>query len=146
MMRSAVFAAGVDDRTEHNKSNNDMIGKETRGEMMRFVAVGALATLIHYGIYLVLLGRMADGVAYTVGYVISFVFNYLLSSRYTFRSQTSVRNGVGFCAAHAVNYLLHISLFHLWMWVGVPEWLVPIPVYAIAIPVNFLLVRLVFRH
>lgn len=114
--------------------------------MMRFVVVGALATVIHYGIYLALLGRMADGVAYTAGYVISFVFNYLLSSRYTFRSRTSVRNGVGFCAAHTVNYLIHISLFHLWIWIGVPEWLVPVPVYAIAIPVNFLLVRLVFRH
>ncbi|MBQ7869952.1 MAG: GtrA family protein [Prevotella sp.] len=123
-----------------------MIGKETRGEMVRFVVVGALATAIHYGIYLVLLGCMADGVAYTIGYVVSFVFNYLLSSRYTFRSRTSVKNGVGFCAAHGVNYLIHITLFHVWMWVGVPEWLVPIPVYAVAIPVNFLLVRLVFKR
>ena len=122
-----------------------MIGKETRGEMARFVVVGALATAIHYGTYLVLLGCMADGVAYTIGYVVSFVFNYLLSSRYTFRSRTSVKNGVGFCAAHGVNYLIHITLFHVWMWIGVPEWLVPIPVYVVAIPVNFLLVRLVFK-
>lgn len=124
---------------------NNMIRKEIRGEIVRFVVVGTLATLIHYGVYLALLGHLADGVAYTAGYVISFVFNYVLSSRYTFRSRTSVRNGAGFCAAHGVNYLLHISLFHVWKWVGVPEWLVPVPVYAIAIPVNFVLVRLVFK-
>lgn len=123
-----------------------MIDKNTGGEMVRFVITGAIATLLHYGIYWLLLGRMAAGVAYTVGYVLSFVANYVLTSRFTFRSRVSVRNGIGFCAAHAVNYMVHISLLALYLHLGVPEWIAPVPVYAVAIPVNFLLVRFVFRH
>lgn len=123
-----------------------MIGRETRGEMVRFAIVGVVATLLHYAIYWLLLDVAAAGVAYTAGYVISLVVNYLLSSRFTFRSNTSVRNGVGFLGAHAVNYLLHISLLALYLYLGVPKRIAPIPVYAVAIPVNFVLVRSVFRH
>lgn len=113
--------------------------------MVRFAVVGGIATLLHYAVYWLLLDRMAAGVAYTAGYVVSLVLNYMLSSRFTFRSRASLRNGIGFCAAHAVNYLLHISLLSLYLWLGVPERIAPVPVYAVAIPVNFLLVRFVFK-
>ncbi len=48
-------------------------------------------------------------------------------------------------AAHGVNFLLHVGLLNLFLWFGVAEWLAPIPVYAIAIPVNFILVKYVFK-
>lgn len=123
----------------------DLVSRDTRGEILRFVIVGAAATLIHYLVYWLLLGHVAAGTAYTAGYLLSLVFNYLLSSLFTFRSRVSLRNGLGFCAAHAVNYLLHISLLTLYLWLGVPEMIAPLPVYAVAIPVNFMLVRFVFK-
>ena len=123
-----------------------MIEKKTRQEAMRFVVVGVIAVLLHYGIYWVLQHWINVNVAFTIGYFLSFLVNYYLSARYTFRSRVSARSGAGFSGAHLVNYLLQITLLNLFLYVGVSSTLAPIGVYSIAVPVNFLLVRFVFRH
>ena len=48
--------------------------------------------------------------------------------------------------ANVVNYLLHMVLLNIVLWLGVPSGWGPVPVFAIAVPVNFVLVRCVFRH
>ena len=116
-------------------------------EIIRFGMVGALATALHYGIYF-LLWRYAgfnENIAYTVGYALSFVANFYLSAYFTFRSRPSWKRAGGFGGAHLVNYLLHICLLNLFLWLGIPEEWAPLPVFSIAIPANFLLVRLVFK-
>ncbi len=112
---------------------------------MRFGLVGVGVTALHYGIYYALCPLMPAQVAYTIGYGVSFVVNFYLSARFTFRARTSGRRFVGMAGAHGVNYLLHISLLTLFLWLGVPEKWAPLPVFAIAVPVNFVLVRLVFK-
>lgn len=114
--------------------------------MVRFGIVGVVATATHYAVYWYLMRYIDTNAAYTTGYLLSFVCNYLLSSRFTFRSKTSLGNGVGFCAAHAVNYLLQILLLNVFIHMGVPRGMAPLPVYAVAVPVNFILVRLVFTR
>ena len=42
--------------------------------------------------------------------------------------------------------MLHIGLLNTFLWLGLSKTLAPIPVFAIAIPVNFLLVRFVFKR
>lgn len=113
-------------------------------EIVRFGMVGVVATALHYGVYWLLHGLMNVSVAYTIGYFVSFVANYLLSARFTFKKKKSVKNGVGFACAHLFNYVLQISLLNFFIWLGVGEALAPVPVYCIAIPTNFVLVRLVF--
>lgn len=113
-------------------------------EIVRFGLVGVVATALHYGVYWLLHGLMNVSVAYTIGYFVSFVANYLLSARFTFKKKKSVKNGVGFACAHLFNYVLQISLLNFFIWLGVGEALAPVPVYCIAIPTNFFLVRLVF--
>lgn len=115
------------------------------GEAVRFGVVGVVATGAHYGVYLLLLPLVNESVAYTIGYFLSFLLNFYLTSRFTFRRRGSVRRGMGFAASHAVNYLLHIVLLNVFISLGIRERLAPIPVYCIAVPVNFLLVRLVFK-
>lgn len=112
---------------------------------MRFGVVGVVATALHYGIYWLLHDLMNVNVAYTLGYFISFVFNYVLSARFTFRKKKSVKNGIGFGGAHLFNYLLQICLLNFFIWLGVSKALAPVPVYCIAIPTNFLIVRFVFK-
>lgn len=119
--------------------------KETFSELLRFGIVGAAATALHYGIYWLLHGIAGVNVAYTIGYFVSFVFNYLCSARFTFKKKKSVKNGLGFCCAHLFNYLLQISLLNLFLHLGVGKGIAPIPVYCIAIPTNFLIVRFVFK-
>lgn len=114
-------------------------------EALVFGLIGVVATGLHYGIYWCLLGVMRPGWAYTLGYGVSLVANFLLNATLTFRAQATARRGLGFLGAHAVNYGLHISLLSLFLWLGVPEKWAPLPVFAVAVPVNFVLVRRVFR-
>lgn len=113
-------------------------------EFVRFVMVGVLATALHYGLYFVFQQLVNVNVAYTIGYVLSFIANFYLTAYFTFGKKPSWKKAVGFGGAHLVNYLLHIGLLNLFLWLGISKPLAPFPVFAIAIPVNFLLVRFVF--
>ncbi len=147
--------------------------KKLGPEFVRFFVVGIAATLVHLLVYWLLnflfgLGEADEAalnVTYTLGYVVSFVGNYVLSLKWTFRTQGSVKKGAGFVFSHLVNYGLHMGLLNLFLWLGVgqgmvdaiacltpglaqafpiladPAALLPLPVYVIVVPVNFLLVR-----
>lgn len=121
------------------------INRSSLGALIRFGVVGTIATAIHYGLYWLLAHWIDYNAAYTVGYAVSFVLNFILSSVFTFRSRATVRRGVGFILAHFCNYLIQIVLLNLFIGLGVNEDLAPVPVFAISIPVNFLMVRFVFE-
>ena len=123
-----------------------MVRKETFGEIIRFGIVGTTAAAIHYAIYWVLQHWINVNVAYTLGYVLSFIVNYYLSAHFTFKEKTSAKNGLGFGGAHLTNYVLHIVLFNFFLWIGLSRAVAPIAVLAIAVPTNFVLVRFVFKH
>lgn len=115
-------------------------------EFVRFVMVGIIATALHYGLYFALQHLINVNIAYAIGYTLSFIANFYLTSYFTFGKKPSWGKAFGFGGAHLVNFLLHMGLLNLFLWLGVSKALAPVPVFAIAIPVNFLLVRFVFRH
>lgn len=115
-------------------------------EFVRFVMVGVFATALHYGLYFVLQRVINVNIAYTLGYALSFIANFYLTANFTFARKPSWRKAFGFGGAHLLNYLLHMGLLNTFLWMGLPKPLAPIPVFAIAIPVNFLLVRFVFKR
>ena len=114
-------------------------------EFLRFAIVGVVATCIHYGFYYVLQKHINVNIAYTIGYLLSFVCNFYLTSYFTFRVKPSYGKLFGLGGAHTINYLLHMVLLNVFIYIGVNKEIAPIPVYAIAIPVNFVLVRFVFK-
>lgn len=114
-------------------------------EAIRFIIVGLIATIIHYSVYLLLNLLIINWVAYSIGYVISFFCNFMLTSKFTFQEKATFKKGIGFGISHLINYLIHLSLFSLFVKLGIPEQFAPIPVFAIAIPINFFLVRFVFK-
>ena len=61
-----------------------LINKQTFYELVRFGIVGVTATAIHYGIYWLLMHVINVTVAYSIGYALSFICNFLLSSHFTF--------------------------------------------------------------
>lgn len=120
--------------------------KQTLGELVRFGIVGVTATMIHYGVYWLLMHWLYVTIAYSIGYVVSFICNFMLTSFFTFRKRATLKKGLGFGVAHGVNYLLHVLFLHFFLWLGVSKSMAPIPVFVIVIPINFLLVRLVFKR
>ena len=122
------------------------INKEAIGEIIRFSVVGVLVTAIHYVVYWLLQLVVNVNIAWTAGYIAGFVVNYYLSAHYIFREKTSVENGAGFGGAHLVNYFLQMVLLNFFIWLGFSAEMAPIGVYAVSVPVNFLLVRFVFKH
>ena len=123
-----------------------MESRQTLKEAVRFGIVGVVATATHYGIYYLLQPHINVNIAYTTGYALSFIANFYLTSYFTFGTKPSWRKLMGMGGAHSVNYLLHLVLLNLFLFMGITKTWAPVPVFAIAIPINFLLVRFVFKH
>ena len=123
-----------------------MESRQTLKEAVRFGIVGVVATATHYGIYYLLQPHINVNIAYTTGYALSFIANFYLTSYFTFGTNPSWRKLMGMGGAHLVNYLLHLALLNLFLFMGITKTWAPVPVFAIAIPINFLLVRFVFKH
>lgn len=115
--------------------------RQKLGEVVRFGIVGVLATLLQYAIYTVLLLWCSPSLSMTVGYILSFIFNFIASTRFTFKVETNARYGAGFALSHVVNYLLQMATLNFFLWIGVSKTLAPIPMFCICVPVNFVLVR-----
>lgn len=123
------------------------ISKARLIEIVLFGIVGSTAMAIHYGIYYVLLPFLPVNVAFSLGYFISFLYNFTMTSYFTFKVKPSVGRFFRFAASHGTNYLLQILLLNFFIHVmGLGEKMAPVPVYAISVPVNYMLVRLAMKH
>ena len=114
-------------------------------ELFRFGLVGVIATGIQYLIYWIFTTWLNPSLAYTVGFIISFICNFFLTSLFTFRKKATIKKGLGFALTHVINFLVQLLLLNLFLALQMPEKLAPLPVYAIAIPFSFILVRFVFK-
>ena len=117
-------------------------------EFIRFVIVGLIATIIHYSIYYLFQSFMGIKLnfAYTLGYGISFIFNFIASNYFTFKTKVSAEKGIKFVIAHCINYLIQIGLLNIYINIGIPSVIAPIFVFIIAIPLNFIMVRLALKY
>ena len=116
------------------------------GEVLRFGIVGLSATAIQYTAYWVGLQFTNHNLAMTVAYLLSFAFNLWASLRYTFRVGGTPGRGAGFAMAHVVNYLLQMATLNLFVDLGVSKTLAPLPMFAVCVPINFLLVRFFLKR
>lgn len=120
-------------------------------EFIRFCLVGVLATAIHYGVYLLLLkmlpiqGDFFISFFYSIGYLLGFVCNLYLSAYFTFKTKVTIQKSLGFILTNLVNYGLHLLFLNLFLWLSIPESWAPIPTFCCVIPINFILVRTVFK-
>ena len=122
--------------------------KSKRSQCIRYCTVGSLAAGIHYGVYFVLqeYELVNLNIAYTIGYATSFICNFFMTSYFTFRSNPSLKKALGFGGSHLVNYLIHMGLFNLFLSLDVNQEIAPLFVLAVAVPVNFVMLRFVFKH
>ena len=124
--------------------------REKLGEVVRFGIVGVAATILQYVIYLVMIPSLAWGLpllggndhvlattANTIAYIASFVFNFIASTRYTFRVKANAKRGAGFTFSH----ILQTVCLNLFVGMGLTKQIAMLPTLCVCIPVNFLLVR-----
>ncbi len=153
--------------------NVQQIRQKYGAQFVRFFVVGVGATLVHWGCYvgvnrlfhLTEANQLALNASYAFGYLVSFVGNYIVSLKWTFKTSGSVKKSLGFAFSHAINAGMHFLLLNLFIAIGLgtaivhlltactpqlvkllpilaePDTLLPLPVFAIVVPVNFILVR-----
>lgn len=125
----------------------EMLNDEKVGQFIRFAINGLVSSGIHYGIYclLLVLGLVTANVAYITGYLVSFITNYFFTCYFTFRTPPTIKRFAGFCGSHALNFGLHVVLFNLFLWLGVGPFIIPLLVIAMAMAVQFTVLRFVFK-
>lgn len=130
----------------------DEAKRQKLGEVVRFGIVGGLATVLQYVIYLAMMPVLAHFIpkmgdhtlattSNTIAYVVSFIFNFIASTRYTFKVKANAKRGAGFTLSHVVNYSMQTLCLNLFVGLGMLKQWAMIPTLCICIPINFLLVR-----
>jgi len=85
-------------------------------------------------------------IAYTAGYLISFIYNFIATNYFTFHTSPTWKNFIGFAGSHGVNYFLHIILFNIFLWIGVHHLIAPPLVMLVAMLVQFTILHFVFNR
>lgn len=126
-------------------------------EFIRFAIVGSISAIVHLIFYLSILWILGvewstngyvgwrPNVAYAIGYAISLACNLYLTGKFTFKKSITKKRLILFVFAHACNFLIHESLLNIYLLIGIANWLVLPLVLIIAVPINFIMVRAVFK-
>lgn len=123
-----------------------MLNSDTKkAQLLRFCINGGVAVAIQYGVYLLLIPYINEFVANTVAYIVSFAYNFIVTSYWTFHSRPSWKHLAGFSGSHVINYLTQQAVLALALWAGVSKELAALVAMAVAVPVNFLLLRTVYK-
>ena len=138
-------------------NNMDACKREKLGELVRFGIVGSIAVVLQYVAYLAMVPTLAHFIpdmgdhtlattANTAAYIISFIFNFIASTRYTFKVKANAKRGAGFTLSHIVNYALQTLILNLFVGMGMEKQWAMIPTLCICVPTNFVLVRFFLKR
>ena len=142
---TGVVAAVLQSAHGAGPNNNKMKDKEKYAQFVRFCANGVLAVAIQYGVYLLLVQWINPFAANTVGYAVSFCVNFIITSYWTFRSRPSWRKLAGFGGSHIVNYVCQQAFLALFLWAGIAKEYAAIMAMGSAVPVNFMILRVIYK-
>lgn len=116
------------------------------GQFIRFCINGCIAVAIQYAVYWLLLQmNVKTNIAFALGYAVSFCFNFIITSYWTFHSRPSWKRLTGFGGSHIVNYFVQACFLNVYIWFGISPALAGFLAMGSAVPVNFLLLRLVYK-
>ncbi|WP_454874530.1 GtrA family protein [Paraburkholderia xenovorans] len=113
----------------------------------RFLVSGAVNTLATYILYLLLLKFLPYTWAYTITYAAGIALGYLLSAKWVFKKNLSVRTAASYPLVYLINYAIGIGILKLCVRVlHVPAQVAPLIVVCVTVPVMFILTRAIFRE
>lgn len=117
-----------------------------RWEIFIFMAAGFISFLLHSAVYLLLINvGTNDTVAYSIGFGAWMTANFLLSCFVTFRERPTIMLACGFALSAFAYYLVQFILFSACQWLSAPDIIITPLVYMISFPINYLMMRRVFK-
>lgn len=114
-------------------------------QFARFGLVGLTATLVNYAAYWLLVKLLSPTPSWTIGYIAGCLCNYFMTTYFTFSDKPTTKNAAGFAATTAINYLMQIAVLNLFLRLGTSEQLAPIFMLIIVAPINFLILKIVYK-
>lgn len=121
------------------------------GQFVRFCINGCLAVAIQYGVYWLLLqlsplsGNGWANIAYAISYFVSFCCNFIITSYWTFHSRPSWKRLTGFGGSHIVNFFVQLAFLNAYLFIGIPKELAALLAMGSAVPINFMMLRFVYK-
>lgn len=123
--------------------------------VVRFVCVGVLGTLLQYGIYYLFLGIFRESatdsqtmtsVAFSIGFLVEMVVNYLLTNYYTFHTHPSWKNAGGFLVGRMLNYGVQLLFLNILIWLSMTDEVAGIVAIILAGVINYFVLVPFFRN
>lgn len=115
---------------------------------LRFLGIGGIATVVHYGSYVVLLQllKLTPVVSNVIAFLISFVLNFVLTHLITFRVSFNWKRTLSFLLTHSSGFLMNQLLFYFLTYTDIPDLLIPLFVFPLVTIFNFLMIRYLFKR
>ena len=120
--------------------------KANSKEFAAFLLCGAANTLLTYALYVLLLLLMPYKLSYSLAYVCGIFISYYLNSQLVFKQPVSLAKFLKYPVVYIVQYLLGISVLYLCIdMLGFSEWLAPLVVILVSLPVTFVLSKFIIK-
>ena len=128
--------------TSEHLSNGALAHPSLGVQVVRFAMVGTGRTILSLGLYLALRVLMPYWLAFTIAFVVGITFSAIVNGRYVFLVGLTSRACLLYAVVYLSNYLVSFGLLIIFVeYLGVPDYLAPVPVIWCMFPLNFLLER-----
>jgi putative flippase GtrA len=114
------------------------------GRVVRFAAIGVVNTGTYYGLYLTFKLVLPYLVAHILAFLLSMTGSFFLNCHFTFRTNPTWRKFLLFPLSNVTNFVVtSAGLYLLVQFAGLDQRIAPLAAASIAIPVTFVVARIV---
>ncbi|HDZ6328493.1 TPA: flippase GtxA [Staphylococcus aureus] len=121
---------------------------QTHAEILKFIIVGGINTLIYYVVYLLLLKllHIEYMISHITGFIVAFVISYYLNCYFVYRVKPTWRKFISFPITQIVNISLQTVLLYVFVsWLNLPAEIAPFAGLIITIPITFILSKWILK-
>lgn len=120
--------------------------KQNLREYGVFIICGAVNTGLTYALYALCLLLMSYKLAYSLAYVCGIVISYYLNSFFVFKEPVTLVKFLKYPVVYIVQYCLGIAVLYVCVDIlGVSQWLAPVIVIAVNLPVTFVISKFIIK-
>lgn len=116
-------------------------------EVVRFLVVGVINTLVGYLLYLAALTVLPYRVAYTAAYALAILSSYALNTYFVFRARWDWRRLLAFPLVYLTQYAASLACLSLLVErLSISEKIAPLVVVLVIIPITYFASRYVLKR